>query len=140
MIGRTNSTNCEHFKRFHRSKLQSRIIIGEHLPSWSLSFITKIILIIFTTANDSANLAHRLLMAFSDLEKQNHKTFLQKQYDGVRANIELKPYRAPLSAILQFHRQNNNNNSKSNKIYNDDDNISMMPTITVMMMIMMMMM
>ena len=74
-------------------------------------------------------------MAFSDLEKQNHKTFPQKQYDGVRANIELKPYRAPLSAILQFHRQNNNNNnSKSNKIYNDDDNISMMPTITVMMM------
>ena len=56
-------------------------------------------------------------MAFSDLEKQNHKTFPQKQYDGVRANIELKPYRAPLSAILQFHRQNNNNNnSKSNKI------------------------
>ena len=104
MIGRTNFTNCEHFERFHRSKLQSRIIIGEHLPSWSLSFITKIILIIFTAANDSANLAHRLLMAFSDLEKQNHKTFLQKQYDGVRANIELKPYRASLSAILQFHR------------------------------------
>ena len=79
-------------------------------------------------------------MAFSDLEKQNHKTFPQKQYDGARANIELKPYRAPLSAILQFHRQNNNNNSKSNKIYSDDDNISMMPTITVVMMMMMMMM
>ena len=43
-------------------------------------------------------------MAFSDLEKQNHKTFPQKQYDGVRANIELKPYRVSLSAILQFHR------------------------------------
>ena len=43
-------------------------------------------------------------MAFSDLEKQNHKTFLQKQYDGVRANIEQKPHRVSLSAILQFYR------------------------------------
>ena len=104
MIGRTNFTICEHFERFHRSKLQSKIIISEHLPSWSLSFTTKIILIIFTIANDSPNLSHRLLMAFSDLEKQNHKTFLQKQYDGVRANIEQKPHRVSLSAILQFYR------------------------------------
>ena len=104
MIGRTNFTICEHSERFHRSKLQSKIIISEHLPSWSLSFITKTILIIFTIANDSPNLAHRLLMAFSDLEKQNHKTFLQKQYDGVRANIELKPYRVSLGEILLFHR------------------------------------
>ena len=91
MIGRTNFTNCEHFEIFHRSKLQSRIIAGERLPSWSLSFIRKIILIIFTAANDCPSLAHRLLMAFNDIEKQNHKTFLQKQYDGVRANIEQKP-------------------------------------------------
>ena len=41
-------------------------------------------------------------MAFSDLVKQNHNIFLQKQYDGVRANIEQKPHRASLSAILQF--------------------------------------
>ena len=42
-------------------------------------------------------------MAFSDLVKQNHNIFLQKQYDGVRANIEQKPHRASLSAILQFY-------------------------------------
>ena len=33
--------------------------------------MTKIILIIFTTANDSPNLAHRHLMMSSDLEKRN---------------------------------------------------------------------
>ena len=79
------------FERFRRSKLQSRIIIGERLRSSSLSFITKIILIKIATANDCPNLVHRLLMALSDLERQNHKTFLQKQYDGVRANIEENP-------------------------------------------------
>ena len=42
-------------------------------------------------------------MAFSDLVKQNHNIFLQKQYDGVRANFEQKPHRAYLSAILQFY-------------------------------------
>ena len=42
-------------------------------------------------------------MAFSDLVKQNNNIFLQKQYDGVRANIEQKPHRASLSAILQFY-------------------------------------
>ena len=31
--------------------------------------------LIFTTANDSPNLAHRLLMAYSDLEKRKHKNF-----------------------------------------------------------------
>ena len=102
MIGRKNFTNCEHFEIFHRSKLQSRIIAGERLPSWSLSFIRKIILIIFAAANDCPSLAHRLLMAFNAIEKKNHKTFLPKQYDGVRANIEQKPHRVSLSAILQF--------------------------------------
>ena len=61
MIGRTNFTNCDNFERFHRSKLkkikgQSQITTGERLPSWSLSLITKIILILFTTANDSPNI------------------------------------------------------------------------------------
>ena len=63
----------------------------------------KIILIIFTAANDDPNLAHRLLKAFSDLEKKNHKKFLQKQYDGVHANIEQKPFWTSLGAILQFY-------------------------------------
>ena len=57
----------------------------------------------FTTENDYPNLARRLSMAFSNLVKQNHNIFLQKQYDGVRANIEQKPHRASLSAILQFY-------------------------------------
>ena len=64
MIGRTNFT--------------IQIITGERLPSWSPSLITKIILLIFTTVNDSPNVAHRLLMAFSDLEKRKHKNFLKK--------------------------------------------------------------
>ena len=49
--------------------MQSQIIAGERLPLWSLGLIRKIILVIFTTASDSPNLAHCLLMAFSDLEK-----------------------------------------------------------------------
>ena len=52
--------------------------------------MTKIILLIFTTANDSPNLAHRLLVAFSDLEKPRHKNFLERQNAGARAN-----YRPP---------------------------------------------
>ena len=50
--------------------------------------------VIFTIANDSLNLAHRPLMAFSDLEKWKHKNFPEKHYAGVRANIEQKPYGA----------------------------------------------
>ena len=40
----------------------------------------KTILDIFTTENNSPNLAHCLLMAFSDLEKQKHKNFLEKHF------------------------------------------------------------
>ena len=39
---------------------------------------------IFTKENDSLN----LLMDFSDLEKRKHKHFLEKQYAGVRGDIE----------------------------------------------------
>ena len=42
----------------------------------------KIILLIFTTVNDSPNLAHRLLVAFSDLEKPRHKNFSGKTERG----------------------------------------------------------
>ena len=50
----------------------------------------KIILLIFTTANDISNLAHRLLMAFSELEKRKQLR-----------NIEQKPYGASLSSNIQ---------------------------------------
>ena len=43
---------------------QSQIITGERLSSWNLSLIAKIILIIFTTANDSPNVAHRPFGSF----------------------------------------------------------------------------
>ena len=33
-------------------------------------------------------------MAFRDLEKRKHKSFLEKQHDGARANGEQKPYEA----------------------------------------------
>ena len=79
MISRANFTNCENFERFYEvtevNQRQSQIIAGERLPSWSLNLITKIILIIFTTENDSPNLARGLLMAFGDLEKRKHKIF-----------------------------------------------------------------
>ena len=50
----------------------------------------KIILLIFTTVNDISNLAHRLLMAFSELEKRKQLR-----------NIEQKPYGASLSSNIQ---------------------------------------
>ena len=43
---------------------QSQIITGERLSSWNLSFTTKIILIIFATAHDSPNVAHRPFDSF----------------------------------------------------------------------------
>ena len=52
----------------------------------------KIILIIFTAASSSKNLAHCLLMAFSDLTKQKHENFLEKYYADARTNIKQKPY------------------------------------------------
>ena len=60
----------------------------------------KKILIIFTTAKDSPNLAHCLLMAFSDLEKRNHKIFLEKHYTRVHTNIEQKPSEASLTGDI----------------------------------------
>ena len=50
----------------------------------------KIILLIFTTVNDISNLAHRLLMAFSELEKRKQLR-----------NIEQQPYGASLSSNIQ---------------------------------------
>ena len=52
----------------------------------------KIILMIFTAASSSKNLAHCLLMAFSDLKKQKHENFLEKYYADARTNIKQKPY------------------------------------------------
>ena len=57
---------------------------------WSLSLIAKAILLIFPTANDSPNLAQRLLTVFFDLEKHN-KFFLEKRYAGACPNIQQKP-------------------------------------------------
>lgn len=37
------------------------------------------------------------LMAFSDLESENIKSFLEEQYSGVRANIEQKPHGASIT-------------------------------------------
>ena len=99
MIGKTNFTNCENFERFHRSKLKK--IEGKaklSLASASLcgALITKIILLIFTTTNDSLNLAHRLLIKYSDLEKQNIKIFWKNitlaRAPTLRKNIEESSY------------------------------------------------
>ena len=75
-----------------RKSKEKLIIAGECLPSENLSLVTKIILITFTTANDSPNLVHFLLMAFRDLEKQKHDNFLEKHYAGK------KPYGASSTA------------------------------------------
>ena len=86
MIGRTNILTSENFERFHRSKLNkiedkaklSRTSASEGAHQRQLGFTTKIILLIFTTANDNPNLGHRLLMAFSDLEKRKQKNCREK--------------------------------------------------------------
>ena len=38
-------------------------------------------------------------MAFSDLEKRKHKSFLEKHNAGARANIKWKPYKAFLNFL-----------------------------------------
>ena len=80
--------------QIEENQRQKQIITGEYLPLCSLSLIKKIILIILTTANNSLNLAHCLLMAFCDLEKQKNKNFLEKHFTGARANIEQNPFGA----------------------------------------------
>ena len=80
---------------WRKNQRQSKIIAGERLPSWSLSLITKIILIIFATENDSPNLARCLLMALNDLEKWN-KNFVEKHNAGARAYTEQKTSMGPL--------------------------------------------
>ena len=52
----------------------------------------KIILMIFTAASNSKNLAHCLLMAFSYFKKQKHENFLEKYYADACTNIKQKPY------------------------------------------------
>ena len=85
---------------------QSKIIAGERLPSWSLSLITKIILIIFATENDSPNLARCLLMALNDLEKWN-KNFVEKHDAGARAYTKQKLYGASLNKLHFFQGKYN---------------------------------
>ena len=103
------STNCENFeispKQIEENQRQIQIIDGKRLPSWSLSLITKIILIIFTRANDSPNLAHCLLMAFSDLEKQKRKFLLEKQYAGASANNSANEQKT-LESLLKMDKEN----------------------------------
>lgn len=84
-------------KYIEENQGQSQIITGKHLPLWNLSLIRKIILIIFTTANNCLNPVHCLLMAFSDLEKKKTLKFFRKHFTGTHTNIEQKPYRASLS-------------------------------------------
>ena len=87
-------------KKIEINQRQSQIITGGGLHSWSPGLVTKIILIIFTTVNDSPNLADPLLIAFSDLEKQKQKFFFEKHCAGAHANIEKIPHRASLNHSL----------------------------------------
>ena len=74
-ISKMEITNCENFdispKQIEEN--QRKIIADERLPSCSLSLITKIVLIIFTTANDVSNLSHCLLMFLVTLKSENIK-------------------------------------------------------------------
>ena len=67
---------------------------------WSLSLIMKKNFDNFYYSKGSPNLAHCLLMAFSDLEKRNHKIFLEKHYTRVHTNIEQKPSEASLTGDI----------------------------------------
>ena len=86
-ISKMEITNCENFdispKQIEEN--QSKIIVDERLPSCSLSLITKIVLIIFTTANDVLNLSHCLLMFLVTLKSENIKI--------IRRNIIRAPVR-----------------------------------------------
>ena len=56
-------------KQIEENQRQIKIALTRAPSSWSVRLITKIISIIFTAANDGSNLAHCLLIAFSDLAK-----------------------------------------------------------------------
>ena len=79
MISRANFTNCENFERFHEvngSKSKAKPNYRWRAPPFvEPKLNNENILIIFTTENDSPNLARGLLMAFGDLEKRKHKIF-----------------------------------------------------------------
>ena len=64
-----NLSNLSNFEGFHESKMKkikglTELSLGLSLFLWSLSLIAKAILLIFPTANDSPNLAQRLLTVF----------------------------------------------------------------------------
>ena len=82
-------------KQIEEIQRQSQIITGERLPPWSHSFTTKIILFIFTTENDSSNLAHRLLIAFSDLEKSKYKKISKKTTLARALTLRKNPIEPP---------------------------------------------
>ena len=84
MIRRTIFTNCKNFERFQGSKLKkikgkTKLSLVSASPRRALAS-TKVILRIFTAANDIPNLAHCLLMASNDLEKRKHRNFLEKKF------------------------------------------------------------
>ena len=83
--------------KFEENQEQSQIIAGECLPSRSLSLITKIVLTISATTNDSPNLAYHFLTAFNDLKSENIKSSLGKRHAGACTNIEQKPSGATLN-------------------------------------------
>ena len=62
-------------KSFRRNKKKFKGIAKIPLASVFLRGANIIILIIFNTENDSPNLAHCLLMAFSDPKKRNIEIF-----------------------------------------------------------------
>ena len=68
-----NLSNLSNFEGFHESKMKkikglTELSLGVSLFLWSLSLIAKAILLIFPTANDSPNLAQRLLTVFFTLK------------------------------------------------------------------------
>ena len=96
MIGRKHFTNCETFGRFHERKLKkikgkAKLSLASASLLGALALMTKIILLIFTTANDSPHLSYQLLMTFSGLEKPKDQNFLEEHDSGARAKIEQKP-------------------------------------------------
>ena len=86
-ISKMEITNCENFdispKQIEEN--QSKIIVDERLPSCSLSLIKKVVLIIFTTANDVPKPFSLPFDVFSDLKKRKHKNHLEKHHTGARA-------------------------------------------------------
>ena len=81
-----------------KSKAKPKIITDERLPRWSLSSMSNIILIIFTTANDSPSLAHRPFDDFKRHRKAKIEVFRKNNMLARQPILSKNPLEPPLDS------------------------------------------